>query len=397
LSNTLLLFIENYEGGGSDRHLVDIINALKDDYENIFLVSNPPGLFAHDLKRLQRTIKTKQFKLFTRVRLFQMIGALPRLIRMAIITILFPFMPIAFLYHFLLCFFLLKSLKPTMVIGCNGGYPSAQMTLLIVIVSKLLSIPTALSIVSIPHQRRRHLFFYERFLDTIVWKSSDRIIVNAQAISKELQTFRGAPSEKVSVVYNAIEDRQSESGCSNVQKKELIIGFLARMDFQKGCIEFFNVFSNLARRYTQIRLVMAGGEGNASGQLNVLLETSELKDRIERIGYYDGDVHALLSTFDIYVLPSHREGLPYSILEAMRAECAIVSTEAGGIPEVIRSGIDGLLVRPRSMNDLERAIETLITDDEFRKTLKVNARQRFLKMFSMDAMNRKIKELLKPT
>lgn len=278
-----------------------------------------------------------------------------------------------------------------MVLGCNGGYPGAQMTLLTIIVSKALSIPTALSIVSMPLRRKRLSIFYEWILDRIVWKSSDKIIVNAGAISKGLQILRGAPPEKVSVIYNGIEDKRSS--CNKVRKKDLIIGFLSRMDLEKGCIELFNVFTDLVKKYTYIRLVMVG-KGNASEQLKALAGSSESKDKITIMGYYKGDVHELLLTFDIYVLPSYIEGLPYSILEAMRAECAIVSTTVGGIPEVIRSGIDGLLVQPRSMNDLEKAIETIIINDNLRKTFEINARKRFIEMFTLDIMNNKIKELL---
>jgi glycosyltransferase involved in cell wall biosynthesis len=80
------------------------------------------------------------------------------------------------------------------------------------------------------------------------------------------------------------------------------------------------------------------------------------------------------------------EGLPIALLEAMASECAVVSTNAGGIKEVIRPGIDGLLC---DVNEPDRLVEfasTLIADSEKRKTFALQARQRVKEEFSMEKM-----------
>lgn len=112
------------------------------------------------------------------------------------------------------------------------------------------------------------------------------------------------------------------------------------------------------------------------------------------MGYYEGDTHYLLSSLDIYVLPTLHEGFPYSILEAMRANCAIISTNVGGIPEAIRNRVEGLLVPLSSVEVLELAIEELINDADLRNMLGKNARNRFLDMFAMEKMNQRLQEVL---
>lgn len=389
-----MVFIENYVGGGSNRHLIDIVNALKDNFDEIIIVSNSPGLFTRDLKRLQKNVQTLHIQILTLVRLFhQFLKNPPRLIRTIIRCLLLPFQPIFFLYNFILCIFWLNLLKPTVVLGCNGGYPASRMTLLMIMVAKLLGIKTVLSIVSMPSRRKKLFIIYEWILDKLVWFTSDTVLVNAHAISHSLQNMRDMPKEKVVVIHNGLEDKQLVEEGNKEFKKECSIGFLARMDYEKGCILLLNAFAKLERKYTHIRMMMVGS-GDALRQLTKMVDDYGLKEKIDIVGYYDGEVHELLSTFDIYAFPSLYEGLPYSVLEAMRAGCAIVSTNVGGIPEVIRNSVDGLLVPPGSVDELEKAIETLINNHNYRVSLGKNARKRYLDMYTIEIMDMRVKELL---
>jgi glycosyltransferase involved in cell wall biosynthesis len=390
-----MVFIENYVGGGSDRHLIDIVNALKDEFKGIVIVSNPPGLFRHDLIRLQKKVETLPIQIITQVRLFDKILKNPsRLVRTVIRCALLPLQPIILLYNLFLCIFWLRILKPSVVLGCNGGYPAARMTLLMIMVAKFLRIKTVLSIVSMPSPRKKLFIIYDQILDKLVWMASDIVMVNAYAIAYSLQILRDMPKDKVVVIHNALEDKQLLVKREKIIKKECIIGFLGRMEYEKGVILLLETFAKLAKKYKHIKMVMVGS-GNATGQLTKLVDDHRLKEKIDIVGYYEGEVNDLLTKFDIYAFSSFNEGLPYSVLEAMRAGCAIVSTSVGGIPEVIRNGVDGLLVAPGSIDELEKAIETLINDNNLRVSLGKNARERFLNMCTLEIMNGRMKELFK--
>lgn len=388
-----MVFIENYDGGGSNRHLIDLVNALKDNFDEIVIASNSQGLFTCDLKRLQKNVRTLHIQILTLVRLFnQFLNNPPRLIRSIIRCLLLPFQPLIFLYNFILCLFWLNLLKPTIVLGCNGGYPASRMTLLMVMVAKLLGIKTVLSIVSMPSRRKRSFIIYEWVLDKLAWFTSDTVIVNAHAISYALQNMRDMPKDKVVVIHNGLENKELNDKLINKLKRDCRIGFLSRMDYEKGCIILLDAFAKLAKKHTHICMVMVGS-GIALSQLAKMVDDYGLKEKIDIVGYYEGEVHDLLSTFDIYAFPSLYEGLPYSVLEAMRAGCAIVSTNVGGIPEVIRNSVDGLLVPPGSVDELEKAIETLINNQNYRISLGKNARKRFLDMYTLEIMNVRVKEL----
>ena len=106
------------------------------------------------------------------------------------------------------------------------------------------------------------------------------------------------------------------------------------------------------------------------------------------------DAHRFLSAFDAFVLPSVKEGLPWTLLEAMAAKKAIVATPVGGVPELIKSGHNGLLVPPADPTALAKALEEVITHDHLRQELGIQAHQTVLNNFTTDKMVKAVSELL---
>ncbi|MEW5907944.1 MAG: glycosyltransferase family 4 protein [Patescibacteria group bacterium] len=104
------------------------------------------------------------------------------------------------------------------------------------------------------------------------------------------------------------------------------------------------------------------------------------------------DAAKYLKNFDIFVLPSLKEGLPYVLLEAGLAEIPIIATNVSGVPEIIEdpstgSGqATGLLINPASSEEITNAIKKLINNPDLGKTLAKNCRQKILKEFSFERM-----------
>ncbi|MFT3968642.1 MAG: glycosyltransferase family 4 protein, partial [Sphingobium sp.] len=100
-------------------------------------------------------------------------------------------------------------------------------------------------------------------------------------------------------------------------------------------------------------------------------------------GWIDGErKQDLLRTSGIYILPSHNEGLPVSLLEAMSHGLAVIGSRVGGIPELIRDGTDGLLVDAGDVAAIADALERLLSDDALRERLGSAARARIDDAFS---------------
>jgi glycosyltransferase involved in cell wall biosynthesis len=279
----------------------------------------------------------------------------------------------------------IRQVAPDSVLGCNGGYPAARATLAMVVAAHGCQIPAALSIVSMPTPRRKGIESYDRSIDAQVWRSARLVIVNARAIAEALVVQHDMPPSLARTIYNGLPDAPYRGE----REPTWSIGFVARLDRAKGVMVLLEAFKELAQKWPKLRLHLVG-QGDASAALAKRVRDLGIGDRVEASGYSDADMHPTLESFRVYAFPSFHEGLPYSILEAMRAGCTIVSTSVGGIPEVLRDGLEGLLVPARDPAALAKAIDRLLTDEATSSRLGLAARVRFennylLEKFGEDA------------
>ena len=89
---------------------------------------------------------------------------------------------------------------------------------------------------------------------------------------------------------------------------------------------------------------------------------------------------------DIFVLSSHSEGLPLSVIEAMSVGLPVVASDVGAMKEIIEHRKDGILVRPESVDDLVKALNELIEDDALRRNLSRNAIKKINGKFTIERM-----------
>jgi glycosyltransferase involved in cell wall biosynthesis len=121
-----------------------------------------------------------------------------------------------------------------------------------------------------------------------------------------------------------------------------------------------------------LRLILVG-EGPERLRIEELARRLQLTDIVTLTGQQD-DVNHYYGIADLFVLPSHTEGCPNVLLEAMAAGVPIVATEVGGIPEVATSGEDAILVRKRDRIGLASAIASVLKDRVLRERLVASAR-----------------------
>ncbi len=133
-------------------------------------------------------------------------------------------------------------------------------------------------------------------------------------------------------------------------------------------------FAQLRSDHPDSRLVIVGG-GPRADQVQRMVADLELEDAVSLLGRRD-DVPRLLPAFDVFTLSSRYEGLSIALLEAMRAGISPVVTAVGGLPEVVRDGVDGLLVPPGDAAALASALGSLARDPVRRQLLGAAAHER---------------------
>jgi glycosyltransferase involved in cell wall biosynthesis len=178
-----------------------------------------------------------------------------------------------------------------------------------------------------------------------------------------------APKARIAVVPNSVP-LPAPSSLAPVPGRIL---FLGRLEAAKGVFELLAAGARLAPKFPGLRLVF-GGEGDMESLRKRAAELG-IGDRIELPGWVGPSARdEQLARASVFCLPSHAEGLPMSMLEAMAAGTAVVATSVGGIPETIVDGDNGLLVPPRDEEALASALEQVLGDETQRARLAGNAR-----------------------
>lgn len=372
--------------------MIDIANALAQNFEEILLTSNGGGIFPEDTSRLKHSSIQRNVQFITRPSINKKLSKLPYAAQQSLSLLLFILEPILFLINIVLFVQLLKKTKPSMIVCCNGGYPAAQGCLSMVVAGRISRISVALTIVSMPARRRAITWLYERTLDKLIWKSANIVVVNAKSIADELCKLRGTPPDKIRVIHNGLEDKQLPAEPIMDQRRHFTIGCVARLDRAKGVMVLFDAFVHLARHHPEMRLILAG-QGDASDELADRIKLLGLGNRVDMLGHFQGDICTLLSTFDIYIFPSLWEGFPYSVVEALRSACVIVATKVGGIPEAVTDGIEGLLIAPGSTEEIIQAVEKIMADRSMGKFLATNARAKFERELMLPHMHLQVREV----
>lgn len=157
--------------------------------------------------------------------------------------------------------------------------------------------------------------------------------------------------------------------------------FLGLVGERKGVFDLIPAFAPVHRQFAGARLTIAGnGEVERARRL---CADHGLADCVALPGWTDGAAkQALLDRAAIYTLPSHNEGLPMSVLEAMAAGLAVVTTRVGGVPELITDGVDGLLVNAGDQEAIGTALGRLLGDADLRHQIALAGRERISARYS---------------
>jgi glycosyltransferase involved in cell wall biosynthesis len=218
-------------------------------------------------------------------------------------------------------------------------------------------------------------------VERLLARTTDALI----AVSEEVRQFLSgqlsiAPSA-IRVVRNGVAaGAPSTRGVAELRARlgaetggGVRLGTIASMTSKKGHDVLLRAVARLREQGLGCSLVLAG-DGPERPRLEALVGTLGLGPHVHFLGTVSNAAD-VLAVIDLFVLPSLVEGLPLALLEAMYAGKAVVATSVGGVPEVVKSHQNGLLVPPGSDTELAGAIATLAESEALRYQLGAAARE----------------------
>jgi glycosyltransferase involved in cell wall biosynthesis len=232
-------------------------------------------------------------------------------------------------------------------------------------------------------QKERQAFRWEtvKALRSFVTRRANVVIVPSQYLAGIVAAW-GFPVERISVIYNALDPLPKSLPKQMPEFSGSTLICVARLVRWKGIDRLIDF---VAAR-VDLRLVIVG-DGPERVALDRLAVVSGAKARVLFAGNVPREqVGGWMRAADIFVLNSSYEGLPHIVLEAFAAEVPVIATAAGGTPEIVRDGENGLLIPSADDHALAEAIARLRKTPDLRQTLIAGGRRTLVQNFQWDAL-----------
>jgi L-malate glycosyltransferase len=238
-----------------------------------------------------------------------------------------------------------------------------------------------------------------RFICRFLEHATDMSLAVSDGVRQHLLQQLSLPEAKVKVLYNGIDlakvrchrDRAEMRRALGISAAKTVVGIVARLDhWAKGHRELFHALAQVQDRYPLRCLVIGGGRRQM--EMAAMVQELSLTPMVHFLGHRD-DIPDLLAALDIFVLPSHSEGISRSLLEAMAAGLPVVVTNVGGSPEVVQSEINGLLIPAKDPAALAQALKRLLSDPALAQRLGSAASRHVAANFSLDRLGQELNTL----
>jgi len=204
-----------------------------------------------------------------------------------------------------------------------------------------------------------------RYIDALVVVDKS-MLYNKKIIKKGYRNIHVIENGIGEVINNELKnelDLNDEYWNTN----DIIIGAIGRLDYEKGYHVLIEAINILIKKGQNIKLILIG-DGPDRERLNNMIYKYNLMDRIRLLGYKQ-NARKYLHLFDVFVMPSFREGFPITILEAMQAGVPIIATDVGGIPEMLQYGNAGVIIKSNNIQLLVESIENILENNRMRENI----------------------------
>jgi glycosyltransferase involved in cell wall biosynthesis len=309
----------------------------------------------------------------------------------------FPLYPFHIWLHGLFVGRILKSLEPklTLVHLHSPISPPIKTTLPVI-----TTVHTPMKIDVRYHEINDVYSLAERAQSTVVYppiesrlfQLSKLVTAVSLSVAKELAEY-GLDPNKIPVLGNGVDEQLFTPSQRKARSRYVLYTGVLRA--RKGLFDFIECAKYVSSAYPDVKFVICG-KGSFLDKLKEEARRLGVEKQMVFLGYVTRN--KLVQTYQkatIHVVPSHYEGLPTVLLEAMSCGLPVVATDVGGNKEVISNGVNGFLVPPKSPKVIARTILRLLEDDDLRTRIGGEARETVERLFTWDKIAGKILDCYK--
>ena len=267
-------------------------------------------------------------------------------------------------------------------------------------VSRLVHLKTRIPLFYTEHNLQERYHFITKLLNKLSFNWQTLGIGVSEDVTQSIQK-NISPSIPVKTILNGVntttfqrkkpQERKGIREQFGIPNEAIVVGTVAVFRFQKRLDLWLEIMAEAIKQNPIIYGIVVG-----AGPLEPMLKEKHTALGLDGKVFFAGlqtNVKPYYEAMDIFMMSSSFEGLPIALLEAMSMSCAIVSTDAGGIKEVLRPDQDGFVVSVDDWKSLSKSIVTLAEDDQKLKEYQSLARQRVVDSFSIEFMVNALEKL----
>jgi len=242
----------------------------------------------------------------------------------------------------------------------------------------------------------KHQIYY--FLDKLVLRYFDKIILVAEGLFDELKGFMISPN-KIVIIRNAIdkndfeikEDLNEWRNGLNLNKEDLLVGFIGRLSKEKSIETILFAIKEALVFLKNIKFLIVG-DGPQRSRLISIAKKLGINDQVIFAGYQK-EVRGIYGILNLYVSASLKEGLPNSILEAQAAGVPCIVTDIFGNRDIVKDGVNGYLIKPGDHKTLSQKIVAVLKDKDLAGRFAIEGKRIVEHNFSLKERIRKLEDL----
>ncbi len=259
-------------------------------------------------------------------------------------------------------------------------------------------------IAKIPYVTTAHGFFKKRAGRVLFKFFGDKTIAISDSVKKDLIDKFSLKPSSIETIYTGIDvDRFRDfAGANKIDYKTKfnvtgspVIGSIGRFTEEKGQMHLLRAFKSLLADFPNASLVLVG-EGRLKEELVSFVESNGLKKNVHFLGLLK-DTREALSMFDVFVIPSLKEGLGLAAIEAMASRVPVAASRTGGLKDIIEENKTGLFFEAGDEPGIKAILVKLLKDKNLSDAIRQKAGEFAKVNFSLTVMAQKIELFYKNT